>query len=138
MRVVAAFGEVSQEGRRLLVRHRLHYVLVATVAVVVSCAGLVYAVEEQAANATIKTFGTGLWWAIATVTTVGYGDVVPRTPVGRGIAAFLMLGGIALFGVLTANLASFFLQSDEEARDLRLDAILGRLERIEAKLEQQR
>ena len=52
------------------------------------------------------SFPDALWWSIATVTTVGYGDVVPITAAGRAFAYVLMLGGIGLFGALTANIAS--------------------------------
>src|SRR5262249_14445505 len=58
-----------------------------------------------------KTFGSvwlGMWWAIQTVTTVGYGDVVPDQAVGKVIAAFLMLGGLSLLAVVTAAVTSGF------------------------------
>lgn len=60
----------------------------------------------------------------------GYGDHFPVTPAGRGIAALLMVTGIAFFGVITANVAAFFLERDDEAAkqdDDRLDEILRRL-----------
>jgi voltage-gated potassium channel len=57
-----------------------------------------------------NTFGDALWWAITTVTTVGYGDLSPTTARGRVIAVFLMLGGISLVGMITATLASWVIQ----------------------------
>jgi voltage-gated potassium channel len=111
IRVVAALSAVGKETRRLLVRHNLHYALLATLVLVVGCATLVYAVEVDA-EGNIGSFPDALWWAITTVTTVGYGDRFPITAAGRGIAAFLMIGGIALFGVVTANLAAFVLERD--------------------------
>ena len=53
---------------------------------------------------TIRTWPDALWWSITTVTTVGYGDKVPVTRAGRGVAVILMLTGIALLGVITASL----------------------------------
>lgn len=132
VRLVAVLGEVSQEARRLLVRHRLHYALLVTLTVVVGSAALALAVEGDAGN--IKTFGDALWWAVTTITTVGYGDRYPLTAAGRGIAALLMVTGIAFFGVLTANVAAFFLERDEETEeqdDDRLDEILRRIAAIE-------
>jgi voltage-gated potassium channel len=72
---------------------------------------------------------------MATITTVGYGDIYPKTPAGRGVAVFLMLLGISLFGILTARIASFFVRleaPDPQHGDL--DAVLTRLERIEERL----
>jgi voltage-gated potassium channel len=58
----------------------------------------------------IKGFGDAVWWCITTVTTVGYGDLVPVTPKGQVIAVLLMIGGISLVGVVTATLASWIVQ----------------------------
>jgi voltage-gated potassium channel len=138
-RLVAVLGEVGQEARRLLVRHRLHYALLVTLTVVVGSAALALAVEGDAGN--IKTFGDALWWAVTTITTVGYGDRFPVTAAGRGLATLLMVTGIAFFGVLTANVAAFFLERDEETDepdDDRLDEILRRLTAIEDSLRDQR
>lgn len=100
---LGAFLSRSGYGvRRLLVRHQLHYSLLVTVLVVLACAIAVLAVEDGS-ESSIDSFGDALWWAITTVTTVGYGDTFPVTPAGRGIAAVLMVTGIALFGVLTAT-----------------------------------
>jgi voltage-gated potassium channel Kch len=59
---------------------------------------------------TVKTAGDALWWAIVTVTTVGYGDVSPATAEGRLIAVALMLIGIGVISALTATIASFFVE----------------------------
>jgi len=66
--------------------------------------------ERGHPGATITTFGNAVWWAITTVTTVGYGDVYPVTVTGRVIAALLMVGGISLIGVVTGSLASWIVQ----------------------------
>lgn len=63
--------------------------------------------ERSSEQANITTFGDALWWAITTMTTVGYGDQYPVTNTGRMVAAGLMLGGIALLGTVTALLASW-------------------------------
>ena len=62
--------------------------------------------ERSAPDATIKTGGDALWWALTTVTTVGYGDTFPVTGEGRLIASVLMLVGIALFGSMSAIVTS--------------------------------
>ncbi|MBN0048927.1 potassium channel family protein [Streptomyces actuosus] len=73
-------------------------------------------VERRNPDATITTFGDALWWSITTVTTVGYGDLYPTTTEGRLIAIALMVGGIALAGLVTATLASWFMDRFSELR----------------------
>jgi voltage-gated potassium channel len=66
--------------------------------------------ERHAPDSQITSFGNALWWAMTTVTTVGYGDLAPVTTTGRIVAALLMVGGISLLGVVTATLASWIVQ----------------------------
>ena len=66
--------------------------------------------ERLQPGSKITTFGDAIWWAVTTVTTVGYGDLSPVTGVGRVIAVLLMVGGISLVGVITATLASWIIQ----------------------------
>ncbi|MFI8102989.1 potassium channel family protein [Streptomyces sp. NPDC086023] len=70
----------------------------------------VYDHEHLAPGASIVTFGDSIWWVCTTLTTVGYGDVVPVTPVGRTVAAGLMFGGLALLGAVTGSFSSWLLQ----------------------------
>jgi len=92
-----------------------------------------------------KTFGSvwlGMWWAIQTVTTVGYGDVVPDQAVGKVIAAFLMLGGLSLLAVVTAAVTSGFVARAQASRNdpftQKLDALGEELEAVRAELERLR
>jgi voltage-gated potassium channel len=73
--------------------------------------------EREVAGSNIKSFGDGLWWAVTTVTTVGYGDRFPTTSVGRVIAVGLMLVGISLMGVITASVAAWFVKMSQEVPD---------------------
>ena len=83
-----------------------------------------------------------LWWAVQTVTTVGYGDVVPRQTAGRIIAAVLMLSGIGFLTVVTASITAAFIETVrkrtgdpvEERLEAKLDQVNERLERLEASL----
>ena len=96
-------------------------------------------VEHLADKATFPTVWLGMWWALQTVTTVGYGDVVPATTLGRTIASFLLLGGLALISVVTATITSGFvarsqrqtLSAGDDATLRALDEIAGRLDAIE-------
>ncbi|WP_205865715.1 potassium channel family protein, partial [Mycolicibacterium porcinum] len=73
--------------------------------------------ERGQPDAHITDFGQAVWWAITTITTVGYGDMYPVTTTGRVIAALLMIGGISLVGSITATIASWIVQSvaDDDA-----------------------
>jgi voltage-gated potassium channel len=89
------------------------------------------------------SLGGGLWWAVQTVTTVGYGDHVPKTPAGQIVATIVMLLGIGFITVITASITSSFVEryrrqqparSSSESTAERLQSIDARLERIEAAL----
>ena len=98
---------------------------------------VVFGVVERVVDP--KTFHTvwlGMWWAIQTVTTVGYGDVVPDQTVGKVIAAFLMLGGLSLVAVVTAAVTSGFVSRAENRRRLTGDdPVLQKLDQIGAELQ---
>ncbi|HKT56258.1 MAG TPA: ion channel [Microbacterium sp.] len=91
-------------------------------------------VERGEPGADITTFWKALWWAFETITTVGYGDEIPATAIGRFIAIVLMIGGVTLLGVITATFASWIVsqvgQAEEEAT-----ATVGHLRALEARIE---
>ena len=70
--------------------------------------------ERAVEGSNIKTFSDGLWWAVTTVTTVGYGDRYPTTTEGRMLAVLLMITGISLVGVITASVAAWFVKMSQE------------------------
>ncbi|MFJ9647043.1 potassium channel family protein [Streptomyces sp. NPDC101206] len=74
----------------------------------------VYQQERYAPGASIVTFGDSVWWVCATLTTVGYGDVVPVTRAGRTIAALMMAFGLALLGAVTGSFSSWLVQVFEQ------------------------
>jgi voltage-gated potassium channel len=82
--------------------------------------------ERGRPGSNIESFGDALWWSCATITTVGYGDRYPVTTTGRFIAVGLMIAGIALLGVVTATLATWFVQRvanaarDDSAAEIRM------------------
>lgn len=140
-RLLTFAGAGFEKVRGILVARGLNIILLVTGALVIACAALVTIAEEQGGGS-IHDFGDALWWAAATITTVGYGDVVPVTPEGRGIAVFLMITGIAFYSILTANIAAHFIESSaakeakvvDGATSEKLDAVLQRLSEIEAQL----
>ena len=82
-------------------------------------------IVEKDSNGNIDHYGDAAWWAITTVTTVGYGDIAPVTTEGRVIAAVLMVTGIAAFGVVTANIAAGMTKQRQPDEDIsaRLDEL---------------
>ena len=70
--------------------------------------------SEHPTNPGFATFGDALWWGIVTLTTVGYGDIVPKTQQGRFAGVFLMVTGVATLGIISGTLASFFVPHDQE------------------------
>ncbi len=95
-------------------------------------------------------FGLAVWWAVVTLATVGYGDVVPTTPLGRVVGSVVIILGVTFLAFLTATVTSYFVSSDQErakaieleerdAADKELRDLLRRLEErlaaIESKLE---
>ncbi|MER7959407.1 potassium channel family protein [Streptomyces sp. NPDC096030] len=88
-------------------------------------------VERNAPNGNIKSLGDAVWWSFTTMTTVGYGDHAPTTGLGRVLAVGLMLSGIALLGVVTANIAAWFISRFErdDAAERRQTELLEALTR---------
>jgi voltage-gated potassium channel Kch len=85
--------------------------------VIVAGTFIMYEIERGAANSKMTTFLDALWWCVATVTTVGYGDVVPVTSIGRMVALVYMFFGIALISILMSVITNTFyrkrIQKDE-------------------------
>jgi voltage-gated potassium channel Kch len=119
-------------------------VIVTATAVVVAGAGVLIRVLDPHEYPNIWV---GLWWAMQTVTTVGYGDVTPKNVAGRAVAAFVMLEGIAFLAIITAAITSTFVARAERERaeaksvdvealeasiDGRFDELDRRLDRLES------
>jgi voltage-gated potassium channel len=128
LRVGVVLTNALRRTRALFTHRGLHFVLLAVLAIVFACSALVLSFEAHAKGSNIHSFADALWWAIVTVTTVGYGDKYPVTAGGRGVAAVLMVVGIGLIGVLTATVASYFVTA--AADDGRAE-LVHRLDRIE-------
>lgn len=130
-RALTFVGAGLHHLRAILRKRGLSYVLLVALAVVFVAAALETAVEAHTKGATIHNFGDALWWAMTTVTTVGYGDKVPVSPTGRGVAVVLMLVGIAVFGTVTASVAAYFVQND---KDDQMEEVVAALNEIKAHL----
>jgi voltage-gated potassium channel len=128
--------QLRRKGR-LRPRYAAYVIIVAwSIGVVVF--GLV---ERLVDPGTFPNVWLGMWWAIQTVTTVGYGDVVPGSTVGKVIASLLMLGGLSLFAVVTGAITSAFVaqrQKDmigaEDPVTRKLDEMIIKLDALQAEV----
>lgn len=106
--VVLMLANLSSTIRVVLSRNNLGITILAAW-IFVFCAGVIMAAIEPG----FKNIEDGIWWAWVTVTTVGYGDVVPETSSGRLLAGLVMLLGMGLFSLITANFSAFFVAREE-------------------------
>ena len=136
--VVALLVRMSKSARKLLSKHKLGATLaVAFIAMVLS--GIIMSRIDPS----VGDIWDGMWWAWVTMATVGYGDVVPHTGAGRMFASLVVLFGVVLISLLTANFSAFFIDSDvekledEKHQSMRmLRDVSSRLDRIERLLEE--
>jgi voltage-gated potassium channel len=94
------------------------YTACGVVLVVYAASLAILDLERDLPGTNVDSFGDALWWAITTVTTVGYGDVTPVSNNGRFVAVALMVAGVSLLGVVTATLASWIVQRVAEEENL--------------------
>ncbi len=122
----------------VLYRHRtrslaLTAMLTAAVLVTFSCIAIL--TFEVEAESNIRTPFDALWWAISTMTTVGYGDKYPVTVEGKIVAMILMITGVGLFGVLTGLFARLFVEPDLKKDDDAIAALAVEVRRLRERLE---
>ena len=99
---------------------------------------LVFGVIERIADpSTFPSVWLAFWWAIQTVTTVGYGDVVPSDTTGKVLASILMIGGLSFISIVTATITSAFVaRRQEELREAGHDPVMQKLEQISSRLDE--
>ncbi len=124
--LVSLLFRFSRSLRDVLARNRLGATLGVSLGVILLAGVLMAAIDPA-----VKTPIEGIWWAWVTVTTVGYGDVVPTSPAGRLFGALLILLGVALFALLTASFSAFFLQRDISKVERDIGRDVGRVEQEE-------
>jgi len=111
---------------------------VSVIVVVATTMAVVAAFLERLIDPAFNTFGQALWWAVSTVSTVGYGDYVPESAAGRLIGSVLMLTGLALIPIITSVVVSILVsQRTSEARAQELsdiERILERLDKLDQRL----
>ncbi len=130
----SAGSTAANAVRKMAERPGFLKVLTASFVSIAVSGGLVSIAEHGQANSTIDGPADGVWWAIVTSSTVGYGDEFPVTATGRVIAVFLMLVGVAILSIVTANVAAAFVEESAD-QDNQLDRIEKELVAIRKFLE---
>lgn len=133
LRLLLFFGilfRLSADLRSVLGRHNLGITLMVAFGFLVLSAFLISGLDPAFKNPV-----DGFWWAWVTMTTVGYGDLVPTTLEGRLVGMLLILVGVALFSLLTASFSVFFIEKDEKEMVDREQATLLKIQMLEARLE---
>jgi hypothetical protein len=134
---VPARRQVSRVGRRHLIdrpshfqrraeraianRHVFRYLAAATGVLVMAAGVTAWLVDRR----DFATLGDALWWAVQTLTTVGYGDIVPHTPWGRVVGTVVIILGVTFLSLLTATITSYFVASNQEVKEAEVEALRG-------------
>jgi len=84
------------------------YLLMGATTIILVGTFVMYAIESNVPNTKIKTLGDSLWWVVETITTVGYGDIVPISSVGRTVALVFMFGGIMTITTIMSVVSTGF------------------------------
>ena len=135
LRLIPLLTVLNRRARSRL-RGRIVTYVAGGASLLVFCAALaVLDAERRSSSGNIVNFGDALWWAVTTMTTVGYGDRFPLTLVGRLVALGLMIGGIALLGTVSATLASWLIEAVATEQDQAED-MQTMIRRLEAKVDQ--
>jgi voltage-gated potassium channel len=121
----------SLRGRSLTAGRAARLIAFSTLVLTVAGGVAVWLIDRR----DFGSLGDGLWWSIQTVTTVGYGDVVPAHTTGRLIGAVLMLNGIALLTVITATVTALLIEQARERHANSEETLVAKLEQIESRLE---
>ena len=106
LRLAVVLGLNTRLIRSFFLRRGTAFVLACLLVAVVGGGTLTFIAEHNHAGSQITSLGDSYWWALVTMTTVGYGDYAPITPLGRGVAGFLMIFGIAALSITTASVAA--------------------------------
>ena len=110
-----SFGTLVFEKVNLGKSIAISFKVIVTALFLTYLAGIEITLAERGEpGATIQTVGDGFWWAITTLTTVGYGDIYPTTTEGRFIAVGLMVSGICVLGVISATVAAWFVKITQD------------------------
>ncbi|SEI93987.1 potassium channel family protein [Demequina mangrovi] len=143
LKVLSVFTSGTMLASRKGVVKSTQAVVIAVLLLIWIGAVAILDAERGHDGAQIVNFGDALWWALVTMTTVGYGDFAPVTVEGRVVATVIMLIGVALIGVVTASVAAWFVSltqgqddaREEEREEVTRTQLLARIDELETKID---
>ena len=128
-RLAAVLAKFGTAIKTIFNSRGLRFIVYATIFLIIFFGFLFYIAEPE-----VETFTDGIWWALVTITTVGYGDITPYTALGRIVASSLMILGIGFIATITAAVSTYFLSNFGD-KETTLDDIVKKLDNIEKELE---
>jgi len=128
-RLAALLNRFASTVKSIFNSKGLRFIVYATIGIVLFF-GFLFYISEPA----VQTYSDGLWWALVTITTVGYGDITPLTNLGRIIASALMIMGIGFIATITAAVSSYFISSFGD-RDITMNDLAKKLDKLEVEIQ---
>lgn len=135
--VLARQAHFFSAAGKFIKRSGLVWLAIVTISIILMGGLLVFVLERNTVNAQINNFSDAIWWSISTITTVGYGDIVPNTVFGRLVGMLLMIVGIGVMSALISQISATLVESrmkrDQSAKsqeDLLASEIKFRIDRI--------
>ena len=114
----------SRAAHAIATGHVFRYLAGATVVLTIVSGVAVWLIDRR----DFPTLGEALWWAVQTLSTVGYGDIVPHSTWGRVVGSVVIVFGVTFLALLTATVTSYFVSADQEQRSLARDEDRGELD----------
>ena len=128
-RLAALLNRFASTVKAIFNSKGLRFIVYATIGIILFF-GFLFYISEPA----VKTYSDGLWWALVTITTVGYGDITPLTNLGRIIASALMIMGIGFIATITAAVSSYFIYSFGD-KDVTINDLAKKLDKLEVEIQ---
>ena len=128
-RLAALLNRFASTVKAIFNSKGLRFIVYATIGIILFF-GFLFYISEPA----VKTYSDGLWWALVTITTVGYGDITPLTNLGRIIASALMIMGIGFIATITAAVSSYFIYSFGD-KDVTINDLAKKLDKLEEEIQ---
>ena len=135
LRAIRSFQELSDHLFEQRPRGTFGLVGLLSLIAVLFATIAVFELEREVPGSNIRSGGDALWWAFATITTIGYGDFYPVTFAGRAVAMLLVVFGLSLFSTFTAYVASFFLEKTQLKEESEIQQLIHEVRRLRQKVE---